>query len=364
MELGIHLVAAGDLYRVSERYTDFLDQILPDCIWLSDRLLVDDYRTLAALCGDESQEWREPLSILDPFVTAAALVQYMPHPTRFGIAATDFVRRAAPDLARAAYSLNQVLPAPLNMGFGAGEAINLTPLGYIAGGRPVAHFEKSVRQFKQINDEGIYCGERGAIPLGFHRHPSSVWIAGQRNRMLRIAAEVGDGWLPAWKMSPAEYRDSVASLNRLATAAGRAVPVAGLFAMPVIGPSRHVLLDHFRGSPMNRAVAFMASGDIWTRWGLEHPAGSSSRGLFDVLLEGIPSSRLLKALLDVPAEMIADILFLGNVQELLDDFWQLKCAGLQHLSLLLPDFSNIRISYGLDNFEAEFIRLCRELQSW
>jgi hypothetical protein len=62
--------------------------------------------------------------------------------------------------------------------------------------------------------------------------------------------------------------------------------------------------------------------------------------------------------------MIADILFLGNVQELLDEFWQLKCAGLQHLSLLLPDFTDVRISYGVDNFDSEFVRLCRELQSW
>jgi phthiodiolone/phenolphthiodiolone dimycocerosates ketoreductase len=363
MELGIHLVAAGDLYRVSERYTDFLDQILPDCIWLSDRLLVDDCRMLAALCGDKSQAWSEPPAFLDPFVTAAALVQYMPHPTRFGIAATDFIRRAPPDLARAAYTLNQVLPSPLNIGFGAGEAINLTPFGYAHGHRPVAHFEHNLRRFRQINDEGMHYGER-VVNLGYQRHSSSIWVAGQRSRMLRIAAEFADGWLPAWKMSPTAYRDSVLALRDMAAAVGRTLPTAGLFAMPIIGSSRRELLDHFRSSPMSRAVAFMAGGDLWAKWGLEHPAGAGSKGLFDVVLEAIPTGRLLDALLKVPAEMMADILFLGNVQELLDDFWQLKCAGLQHLSLLLPDFTNVRISYGVDSFDAEFVRLCRELQSW
>jgi phthiodiolone/phenolphthiodiolone dimycocerosates ketoreductase len=363
MELGIHLVAAGDLYRVSERYTDFLDQVLPDCIWLSDRLLVDDYRKLAALCGDESQGWHEPAAFLDPFVTAAALVQYMPHPTCFGIAATDFIRRAPPDLARAAYTLNQVLPAPLNIGLGAGEAINLTPFGYIHGNSPVAHFEHNVRQFRRINDEGRNYGAQ-VVELGYQRYPSSIWVAGQRSRMLRITAELADGWLPAWKMLPAEYRDSVLSLTRMAAVAGRSCPTAGLFAMPIIGPSKRVLLDHFRSSPMIRAVAFMAAGELWEKWGVEHPAGRASRGLFDVVLETIPADRLLDALLKVPAEMMADILFLGNVQELLDDFWQLKCAGLQHLSLLLPDFSNARISYGVDSFDSEFVRLCQEIQSW
>lgn len=375
MELGIHLVATGDLYRVSERYTDFLDQVLPDCIWLSDRLMVDDYRALAALCDGEPESWSERAAFLDPFVTAAALVQYMPHPTRFGIAATDFIRRAPPDLARAAYTLNQVLPSPLNIGFGAGEAINLTPLGYLHGDRPVAHFERSLRQFRQINDEGRYYrdkngdkdADRGGdrvVELGLHRYPSSVWVAGQRSRMLRIAAEFADGWLPAWKMSAAEYRDSVLALGCMAAAAGRSCPIAGLFAMPVIGPSRRALLDHFQGSPMNRAVAFMAGNELWQKWGLEHPGGAGSKGLFDTVLDEIPASRLLKALLEVPAEMMDDILFLGNVQELLDEFWQFKCAGLRHLSLLLPDFSNVRISYGVDSFDSEFVRLCRELQSW
>jgi phthiodiolone/phenolphthiodiolone dimycocerosates ketoreductase len=287
----------------------------------------------------------------------------MPHPTRFGIAATDFIRRAPPDLARAAYTLNQVLPSPLNIGFGAGEAGNLEPLGYLHGGQPVAHFERNLRCFRQINDEGKYCGEP-VVELGFHRHPSAVWVAGQRSRMLRIAAEFADGWLPAWKMSATEYRDSVISMARMADAVGRSCPTAGLFAVPIIGPSRRVLLDHFRSSPMGRSIALMAGGELWRKWGLEHPGGAGSKGVFDTVLRAIPANRLLKALQEVPAEMVADILFLGNVQELLDEFWQLKCAGLQHLSLLLPDFSNMRTSCGVDSFDSEFIRLCRELQSW
>lgn len=363
MELGIHLVAAKDLYRVAERYTNCLDQISPDCVWLSDRLLIDDCSALAACCGDFSGYWSEPAEFLDPFVAAATLVQYMPKPARFGIAATDFIRRTPPDMARAAYTLNQVLPLPLNIGFGAGEAINLTPLGYSHGAKPVAHFEHNLQQFRQINDSGCYGTDR-MVNLGYHRHASAVWVAGQRYRMLHIAANYADGWLPAWKMTATEYSDSVGLLNSLAAAADRRCPTPGLFAMPIIGPSKHALLDYFRSSPMSRAVAFMAAAELWEKWGLEHPAGRSSKGLFDVILSDIPGEQLHKALLSVPAEMIADILFLGNVQELLDEFWQLKSAGLQHLSLLLPDFANARISYGVDNFDTEFSRLCKEIQSW
>lgn len=363
MELGIHLVATGDLYRVAERYTNCLDDISPDCVWLSDRLQVDDCGVLAAQCADHSPCWSEPAEFLDPFVIAATLVQYMPQPARFGIAATDFVRRAPPDLARAAYTLNQVLPLPLNIGFGAGDAINLAPFGYSHGSKPFTHFEHNLQRFRQINESGR-CGPDGIVNLGYHSHPSSVWVAGQRNRMLQLAARYGDGWLPAGKMTPVEYRDSLALLADRAAAYGRPCPVAGLFAVPVIGPSKHALLDHFRGSPMSRAVAFMAAAELWDKWGIEHPAGRHSKGVFDLVLSEIPVEKLHESLLSIPAEMIADILFIGNLQELLDDFWQLKAAGLHHLSLLLPDSSNRRISYGVDNFDNEFLMLCREIQSW
>lgn len=363
MEIGIHLVPAKNLYYVAERYTNLLDRICPDCIWLSDRLLVDDYGALAAYCGRSIEDWARPAEFLDPFVAAAALVQYMPQPTRFGIAATDFIRRPPPDLARAAFTLNQVLPTPLHLGIGAGEAINLVPLGYDTGPKPVAHFEQSLRQLRQIHATGA-CHGPSIVEVGYQGHASSIWVAGQRPRMLRIAAALADGWLPAWKMSPVEYRDSVQALRQGADKHGRSGPVPGLFAMPLIGPSRSDLLDHFRSDPLLRTVAFMAADELWQKWGLQHPAGAGSRGLFDTIVGGMPGETLYRALQSVPAEMIGDILFLGNVQELLDEFWQYREAGLQHLSLLLPDFSNPRISYGVPNFEAEFERLCRELQSW
>ncbi|HSB95407.1 MAG TPA: hypothetical protein VLC91_03110, partial [Spongiibacteraceae bacterium] len=183
-------------------------------------------------------------------------------------------------------------------------------------------------------------------------------------RMLHITARYAAGWLPAWKMTPQEYGSAVATLRECAAADYGAYPTLGLFAMPIIGHSKAALLDHFRSSPLARAVALMASAELWRRWGLEHPAGACSKGLYDVVLSAIPVERVYRALLDVPAEMIADILFLGNLQELLDEFWQFKTAGLQHLSLLLPDFENTRISYGVDNFDVEFNRLCREIKLW
>ncbi|HSB97112.1 MAG TPA: hypothetical protein VLC91_11725, partial [Spongiibacteraceae bacterium] len=186
MELGIHLAAASNLSAVIERYARCMLQIEPDCVWLSDRMLIDDYGPLAAYCigdacsGGDSSSCGLAVEFLDPFLTVAALARRLPQQPRFGIAVTDFIRRAAPDLARAAYTLNQQLQMPLNMGFGAGEAINLTALDYRHGPRPVTHLENSLRQFKQINETGRYVNDaERAIELGYNSHPSNIWIGGQ-----------------------------------------------------------------------------------------------------------------------------------------------------------------------------------------
>ncbi|BBX04744.1 hypothetical protein BST36_08295 [Mycolicibacterium moriokaense] len=70
--------------------------------------------------------------------------------------------------------------------------------------------------------EGVVRGllrYRRAVPrddLG----PPTVWVDGQEPRMLRLAGTYGDGWVPAWPMSPSDYGESVTS--SLSTRKGRA----------------------------------------------------------------------------------------------------------------------------------------------
>lgn len=364
MEIGVHLTAAGDIYHVAERYTRLIDRLCPDCVWLSDHPLTGDWRALADRSDGPNGSCSGPAELLDPFVTAATLIQYMPRPTRFGITSADCILRTPSDLARAAYTLNQVLPGPLNIGFSAGEAIDLASLGCRRDAISFDHFEQNLQRFVSINGSGVFQRDDRAVGLGCHSHPSSVWIAGQRPHMLRIAGSLADGWLPVRKMSPDEYRGSVSTLRQVAHEQRRNSPTPGLFAIPLLGPSRSDLFDHFRGSPTRRSVACIAPAELWRKWGLKHPAEATLRGVPDSIGSDVSADVAHDALLSIPAEMMADILFLGSVPEVLEEFWLYREAGLEHLSLLLPDFSRLQLLFDVPDFMPEFELLCREMKSW
>ena len=65
-------------------------------------------------------------TFFDPFCACAVLGRATTIP--LGIGVTDATRRAAPDVARATLTLQQLCKGGFNLGVGSGEAMNLTPL--------------------------------------------------------------------------------------------------------------------------------------------------------------------------------------------------------------------------------------------
>lgn len=362
LELGILITPEKDLDDTLRRYERCMRDIDPDYIWLPDRLLIDDVSALGEFAGTA---YRQPaMEFLDPFLTIARMSQSLKRPAHFGLAVTDFVRRAAPDLARTAYTLNQILGRPVDMGFGAGEAINLTPLGYRHGPKPVGFLAAQLRRFDAINRTGVDPVEGAApVALGYHRHPNRIWIGGQRERMLTLAAQYADGWLPAWKMTPQEYADKAATLRRHAVEFGRDCPVLGMFGSVILGKSKAAVLDHFERYPLTRAIALQAGAEVWHKWGLQHPAGSDSRGFFDVLLAGHDPAALYRAIEAVPVEMLDDILFLGNTEEVYAELLLYRRAGMRNLALMFPLFANDNVMFGVEDFYPDFVDLCALLRS-
>lgn len=73
-----------------------------------------------------------------------------------------------------------------------------------------------------VDFEGEFYRAKGAVvePKPVQRPHPKLWFGGTGNRMLRLAAELGDGWIPTM-ISPDEYRDGVSRLNGLLPAAKR-----------------------------------------------------------------------------------------------------------------------------------------------
>ena len=67
----------------------------------------------------------DPDALMDPY----ALCGWLAHKTRLplGISVTDSIRRAAPDVARSALTLQNLCPGGFQVGIGSGERENLTP---------------------------------------------------------------------------------------------------------------------------------------------------------------------------------------------------------------------------------------------
>lgn len=332
METGILITPQKDLSASLAVYQRFMADFNPDCVWIPDRFLFQDSSRLREHLGYSGKE--EPREFLDPFVTIAAMAQHNPS-GRFGIAVTDFIRRGAPDLARAASTLTQLLGSPLNLGFGSGEAINLTPLGYEHGDKPVSVFEERLRQFKGIRDTGLYSAPgRKPVALGYDAFRANIWMGGQRERMLGIAARYADGWLPAWHMSAAEYREKLDIVARVAAEHGRPAPKAGLLSLVVVGESKQSLYETFSSNPLSKAIALEFSAEVWRRWGLEHPFGSGAKGMPDVIIDDIDPELIVKSLDAIPPDFCASLGFFGSVREILDDLRPYRDAGLEHLGFM------------------------------
>jgi phthiodiolone/phenolphthiodiolone dimycocerosates ketoreductase len=149
--------------------------------------------------------------------------------------------------------------------------------------------------------------------------------------MLRLTGEHADGWLPAWKMTAQQYAEKRAVIARHATAAGRPMPESALFAAVLLGHSRSRLLETIDASPQMKTLAAWAPGEAWERHGLTHPAGRESRGLVDVIIHDIDPQELLDLSESVPAALLEEFYFMGNVDELLGAFEEFAKRGLEHI---------------------------------
>ena len=365
MELGMLIVPARGLEHTIVQFDRCMEELRPDYFWLPDRLLIHNIAHVYRYLGESYDE--RPLELLDPFITISALAKRAATPVHFGIAVTEFIRRGPADLARAADTLSQLMGAPLQMGFGAGETLNLVPFGYRHGASPVSFLEEQLQIFRRINEDGVYCAQgRPEVRLGYNKIPSKIWVGGQRERMLKITARCADGWLPAWKMKPAEYGEKCVALRGLAQQEGRNCPTLGMFAVPRLGKSRQAVFDYFRDRPLARSIALESPAELWRTWGLKHPCGEDSKGIYDELLSDIAPDVLYQALLTVPPEFIDTFCFAGNAEELLEEFWEYRQAGMQHLALFMPYFAGAPVAYGIDGDEMhrQLRLICAEVKRW
>jgi phthiodiolone/phenolphthiodiolone dimycocerosates ketoreductase len=193
-------------------------------------------------------------------------------------------------------------------------------------------------------DELVALLNHGVMPAGFSGRtglplrrndlgPPKVWVAAHGPRMLRLAGEYGDGWVPAWPMSPSSYGQRRRVIAEHSDRAGRPMPECALHIALLLGQSRDHVADLMERDPLGKLTALFCSAEIWAKYGLRHPAGDECRGLVDLVQHDLDPEELRELAPAIPFELVEEFFFMGNATEVADRIRGYVDNGLEHVIL-------------------------------
>jgi phthiodiolone/phenolphthiodiolone dimycocerosates ketoreductase len=331
MKVGINLPAQFP-FGSTEQMVPLYEQVGFDSYWAPDHILgvfhpgLWSEIPLSDLAAD-------PDAFYDPFCYGARLGTMTDLP--FGISVTDATRRGAADLARTALTLNDLIPGGFILGIGSGEAESLLPFGYPFD-KPVSILEDVLVDLRSLLDEGKMPSGPGRMGLPLEaegRGKPQVWVAGHGPRMLRLTGQYGDGWIPAWWMTPDEYGEKYQVIAGHAADAGRPTPTASLLPFLLFAESQERAAEMFETEPLGKLFGLFAMGSMWEANGLTHPLGNDSKGFIDVIIHELSPDDLRDIAPTIPFEMVTQVLFVGNSEELTSQFEPYARNGLEHVVL-------------------------------
>lgn len=276
----------------------------------------------------------DPDAFYDPFCYGAVVGQLTDR--TFGIAVTDATRRGAADLARTALTLHDLNPGGFILGIGSGEAESLVPFGYPFD-RPVGVLEEVLRDLRSLLDHGVMADGgigRTGLPLQSEgKGGPPVWIGGHGPRMLRLTGQYGDGWIPAWGMSADDYGAKAKIVADHAAAAGRPAPENAMLPFVLFAESQDAAAEMFEREPLGKLFGLFAMGHVWEAHGLTHPLGNDSKGFIDVVIHDLDPNELRELAGTIPFDMVKEVLFVGNTDELAGQFEAYARNGLEHIAI-------------------------------
>jgi alkanesulfonate monooxygenase SsuD/methylene tetrahydromethanopterin reductase-like flavin-dependent oxidoreductase (luciferase family) len=183
---------------------------LYDSLWLPDHLAAFGIRRWDAL---------EAWSMASAIAVATKRI-------KIGTGVSDTYRHHPAVLAQMATTCDVISGGRAFLGVGIGEAMNLLPYG-INYDRPIGRTREAVTIIKRLLTE-----ERVTFEGEFYRLKDAfiqpkpvrgrlpIYIAANSPRTMKLAAELGDGWVPA-SMTPKEYEAKLKELRDMVKEVGR-----------------------------------------------------------------------------------------------------------------------------------------------
>jgi phthiodiolone/phenolphthiodiolone dimycocerosates ketoreductase len=259
--------------------------------------------------------------------------------TPMGVSVTDPFRRSAADLARAWLSLHHTSGGKVVLGIGAGERMNLDPLGE-SFSRPVARLEDTLSAIRaawstgggQVTHSGPFHRWENAPFLPPYRGSTPpIWVAAEGPRACHVAGRWGDGWIsytPLFKL----WHGAAMNVADGAEAAGKNPESMdrSLFVMAVLGTATDEL-QRACSSPFVQAVPLAMPARAWSAVGLAHPLGDAHSGTGDLdpaVFEGDRWSQLRRV---VTPEVVQQLLPCGSAEKVAEHLAEFVDHGLSHV---------------------------------
>jgi alkanesulfonate monooxygenase SsuD/methylene tetrahydromethanopterin reductase-like flavin-dependent oxidoreductase (luciferase family) len=193
-----------------------------DSLWVSDHVSL----SIERYGGPPGEQFA-----YEPLTTLAALAGVVTRP-RLGTLVLSEALRPAGVLAKALATLDRLCRGRLDIGIGAGwyapdfEAAGLTlppPAVRLARLREALAVLDALLPGGPASLDGQAHIVRGATnhPPALQTPRPPIFVGGKGDRLLRLVADVADGWNTCWVWTPEDYRERVAVLDRACEDAGR-----------------------------------------------------------------------------------------------------------------------------------------------
>lgn len=315
------MISPGVSVEDSIKRVQRLERLGLDSVWFADHLVTLNRR---ARC-------------LDPWPVMAALA---PHTSRirFGSMVTDPFRRHPAVFAQTLATTDWITRGRLNLGIGAGEAMNVVPFNILWDhrARRLAEFVKVLRMLWSGNavdfDGEFFKLDRAFIQaLPFRREGVPIYVAANSPFTRKIAGRFGDGWI-AEMLSPELYRRDLEEVNRAADKAGRSIRDVDVVyhVFCTISENREEAKAHANGMVQMQFT-------WWPKQLGRHGFKISDRCDWNRIVIDENSFIESKELsLDVP-EDIADLVTIsGKVDECIGKIEDYIAAGVTHFGFSIP----------------------------
>lgn len=299
-----------------------------------------------------------PESIWTPDITPLALIQQSPHTylelssimaacavvtERVDLisAVTEPIRRHPVLLAQSFMTLDHISQGRAILGIGAGEIENIEPYGLSYSGQ-VGRLREALEIISKIwqshepfDYDGKFWKLKDAVmslrPSRADR-PPRMWIAAHGPKMLNIAAEFGDGWIPTL-LDPNDYGRR---LKRIESARSK-LDKKGEFTPALwhwfILDEEEEECRRLMQTPLARAFALLYPAELWSELGYEHPLGNDFYSLRDYIPMRYGREHMLEAIERVPQEILERFYITGDTDSILGILEEYMKQGLEHIIL-------------------------------